>query len=133
MLQFDKNGFVIPQENTFVYRLYLERLAVTLMQLDISVSDLAAGAELSTATIYKIINRYSKGMHVTTLAKLANSLKLSPEFLLGTRPPKTKEEKLIDEEALAAVNSGSNNWSEKTSLSRTHAVDKQRSKNVYVN
>ena len=97
----DENNLVHLSFSTFEFERFLMRLVVAMSQSNLSYSDLAYRSNLCTSTICRIMSRRSKNMFAGTVAKLAQALALSSDYLLGTRDARTARERSIEQEAEA--------------------------------
>jgi len=85
-------------DGEFDFNRFVTRLAVAMSQAGLSTPELARRANLSPCTIRRIMRRESREMFVTTLAKLAFVLGVSPDYLMQVRGTITTREREIEEE-----------------------------------
>jgi transcriptional regulator with XRE-family HTH domain len=94
-----KSNLVHLSFPTFDFSKFLMRVVVAMSQTNLSYCDLAHRTNLSEGTICRIMSRRSKNMYVTTVAKIAEALKISADYLLDLRRARTLREKEVEQEA----------------------------------
>lgn len=92
------NNIIFLTFPTFDFDLFLMRVIVAMSQADVSYADLAHRMNLCESTVCRIMSRRSRNMYVSTVAKIAKALGISPDYLLDIRPAKTKRERGIEQE-----------------------------------
>lgn len=93
------NGKVIHTDG-FEFVVFLERLVVTLLQLDLGFTGIALKSGLCYPTVLRIMRRESKDIRLTTLGKIANTFNVSTDYLMGKCPAITADEEAIEKEVI---------------------------------